>query len=661
MGKPHQSHNTISNNNNNNNNKNNDNTFVNVENSACTSSPSATSTATTTMLPSHSRVLDNDLTTTIDSRLFALLGVRHVCDARRCAASVARHRNGDRICVDFCLTRCNSTLLLPPLLLLDAASSPPDAEPECVTLIERWSFDAVPAASADSVDLSRQLLSLASVLPLHAVVADRDAPPLRLRSVATALVDDKRLTETAQVGDVTVQFAPTLPLEYRSNVPASLQICVVVRQLVGGEWLPLFLTDVDEIVAAPAPAVLAPPTAANAARSSAVHALLRRSSLSDDESDSHLIRQLTRSCGGDDDDEDDEDDNADDAHDHDDNNADDSIPAHDAMFVTDLEHEDATSNGVSPLSQSMPSSAHTTPRARVMPSSISQPPTPSVPSNVPLLSRRIARPGTPDPHHQSPRFRSMSKLRVTLPPEASQSMVVMEEEETTVARSPRPNGKLAGSMRPPTALSPFIGSFEASLLAGRMSNAQTNVFHGFSAQLVVSGRELFGEHMRLDFDASYCVVDAESDVALPYVSDIELPKSGYEVPPKGIVQLTLFNPSRTPIKTFLVSYDVSDMPPHTKTFMRQRIFVAGGTEAQHDVLKYAVHLKLCSPRRKRYFLYKYVRVVFPFRQPDPSEQLVVRFDMPQDPTYFAVSSKPTAATATSPTAPAAPAIVATQQ
>jgi hypothetical protein len=220
----------------------------------------------------------------------------------------------------------------------------------------------------------------------------------------------------------------------------------------------------------------------------------------------------------------------------------------DAMFVTDLEHDDSSTKRCVAYCRTRCRRRRTRRHVRAWCRRASRSRRRrACPSNVPLLSRRIARPGTPDPHHQSPRFRSMSKLRVTLPPEASQSMVVEGEDadedaesiECAQARSPRPNGKLAGSMRPPTALSPFIGSFEASLLAGRMSNAQTNVFHGFSAQLVVSGRELFGEHMRLDFDASYCVVDAESDVALPYVSDIELPKSGYEVPPKGIVQLTL--------------------------------------------------------------------------------------------------------------------------
>jgi len=257
---------------------------------------------------------------------------------------------------------------------------------------------------------------------------------------------------------------------------------------------------------------------------------------------------------------------------------------------------------------------------------------------LPLMASRLVRPGTPDPQFESPRHRSMSKLRMSTPEADMRHVAVVTESGSDVASPRSPRTPSSVERRPQTALSPFIGSFEASLLAGRMSHAKTNVFQGFSAQLVVTGREFAGEHMRLEFDANYCVVDADTDVvALPYVSDVMLPQRGYEVPAKGVVELTLFNPSRTPIKTFLVPYDVSEMPAQTKTFMRQRIFCTGAGE--RDVLKYAVHLKVCSPRRRRYFLYKYVRVVFPFRQPDANQQLSVRFDMPVDPTFFPVSAK----------------------
>jgi hypothetical protein len=481
--------------------------------------------------------------------LLSVLSLRHVDTRLSFNAGVTWARVA-ALRVLVCLVRVDSPILTNAL---DAASSPPDcAATESVLVVERWSL---PSTARDQRAFDDQVGSLAAVLPLHARVCEHDSPPLRLRSLGAAVADDRLLDERASTADVAVEFAAHLPGAYRRDLPASLQLCVVVQHLVGAAWQPLLLTDVDE---------------GATLRRSPVHALLKRTSLSDDESDRQSIQQLAESCASDEE-------------------ADTSSSR--PMFLTDEDVAD------------------------------SEPVPPPAPAVVPRL---IMRPGTPDPQFESPRRRSMlSKLRASSPPDAS---------DADYQLSPR---RGAGDKRAPAALSPFIGSFEASLLAGRMSNAKTNVFQGFSAQLVASGAHFGGEHMRLEFEANYCVVDAESDVALPYVSDVLLPKGGYEVPPKGVVQLTIFNPSRTPIKTFLVPYDVSDMPPSSKTFMRQRIFVTG----ERDVLKYALHLKICSPRRRRFFLYKYVRVVFPFRQPDANQALSVRFDMPHNPKYFAVTKK----------------------
>jgi hypothetical protein len=42
------------------------------------------------------------------------------------------------------------------------------------------------------------------------------------------------------------------------------------------------------------------------------------------------------------------------------------------------------------------------------------------------------------------------------------------------------------------------------------------------------------------------------------------------VPEKGTIQLTLFNPLGTVVKMFVVMYDLTDMPPNSQTFLRQR-------------------------------------------------------------------------------------------
>jgi hypothetical protein len=51
---------------------------------------------------------------------------------------------------------------------------------------------------------------------------------------------------------------------------------------------------------------------------------------------------------------------------------------------------------------------------------------------------------------------------------------------------------------------------------------------------------------------------------------INLGKKGYRVPEKGTIQVTLFNPLGTVVKMFVLMYDLSDMPPNSQTFLRQR-------------------------------------------------------------------------------------------
>lgn len=79
---------------------------------------------------------------------------------------------------------------------------------------------------------------------------------------------------------------------------------------------------------------------------------------------------------------------------------------------------------------------------------------------------------------------------------------------------------------------------------------------------------------------------------------INLGKKGYRVPQKGTIQVTLFNPLGTVVKMFVVMYDLSDMPPNSQTFLRQRTLYmpsdlseANNEEAQ-KWLRYLVHLRL---------------------------------------------------------------------
>ncbi|KAL3480302.1 hypothetical protein BJX99DRAFT_220535 [Aspergillus californicus] len=130
----------------------------------------------------------------------------------------------------------------------------------------------------------------------------------------------------------------------------------------------------------------------------------------------------------------------------------------------------------------------------------------------------------------------------------------------------------------------------------------------------------------------------------------ESPKSplggSYRIPQQGQLQVMIKNPNKTAVKLFLVPYDLSDMEPGTKTFIRQRSYSAGpildmplsarsnyGTDRPEasltnsedpkdkPVLRYLIHLNICCPSRGRFYLHSSIRVVFANRVPDGKEKL----------------------------------------
>ncbi|KAJ3168695.1 hypothetical protein HDU87_000983 [Geranomyces variabilis] len=56
--------------------------------------------------------------------------------------------------------------------------------------------------------------------------------------------------------------------------------------------------------------------------------------------------------------------------------------------------------------------------------------------------------------------------------------------------------------------------------------------------------------------------------------DNEQLSRGYRIPPKGQLQIVIKNPSRTAIKLFLLPYDVRDLPPYGKTLLRQKSYAS---------------------------------------------------------------------------------------
>ncbi|SNX85396.1 uncharacterized protein MEPE_04105 [Melanopsichium pennsylvanicum] len=160
---------------------------------------------------------------------------------------------------------------------------------------------------------------------------------------------------------------------------------------------------------------------------------------------------------------------------------------------------------------------------------------------------------------------------------------------------------------------------------------------------------------------------------------------GYAVPPKGQIQLVVKYPDLNAIKLFLVPYDLADMQPGTKTFLRQKTIVrpsssetTSGEEGEgrnrsstnkvraqtQETLRFAVHLQFCCPpvksqhedhqtsfnglnnwrsrssqivskkssgkcaKSSKIYLHKTVRLVFAARALDVGEKLIDQIETP---------------------------------
>jgi hypothetical protein len=158
----------------------------------------------------------------------------------------------------------------------------------------------------------------------------------------------------------------------------------------------------------------------------------------------------------------------------------------------------------------------------------------------------------------------------------------------------------------------------------------------------------------------------------------------------------------TAVKVFLIPYDFSDMPPMTKTFLRQKSYItpsesprgrsrhttcvvsptspesslspskawdtftsspstsfdnasstpassstySSGTSSSRanppqKLLRYAVHLHFICPKPKRIYLHRTIRAVFTPRAPDSSEKLDIFSEGPEDPKYISMSDNET--------------------
>merc|ERR1719458_808093 len=118
-----------------------------------------------------------------------------------------------------------------------------------------------------------------------------------------------------------------------------------------------------------------------------------------------------------------------------------------------------------------------------------------------------------------------------------------------------------------TTSSNLLGNFEESVLNGRLEPVST--VDGFTAEIGASG-SFHPKHQVVPVTVFFYTLCDSNAVSSPYLGHINLGKKGYRVPERGTIQVTLFNPLGTVVKMFVVMYDLSDMPPNSQTFLRQR-------------------------------------------------------------------------------------------
>ncbi|GAA5971163.1 hypothetical protein JCM3765_006156 [Sporobolomyces pararoseus] len=213
----------------------------------------------------------------------------------------------------------------------------------------------------------------------------------------------------------------------------------------------------------------------------------------------------------------------------------------------------------------------------------------------------------------------------------------------------------------------LVGSFENSLLSGRMSALPSKPLPFTCSIGVLGSRDApkklqCPHHLHVDFGAVF-YSSKEDRKTSPYVGAVDLeghfvsllssatsspsqgrkiPKfPGYQVPVRGQVQIVLKNSNQTAFKPFLVPYDLEGLNRDGRggrTFLRQKSYLVEREDAK-GTLRFAIHLTFCSPpikkggqkeKEPKYYLYQTIRVVFASQAFDPKEKVRVVLEGPAE-------------------------------
>nr|XP_038025549.1 protein FAM214B isoform X1 [Anas platyrhynchos]XP_038025550.1 protein FAM214B isoform X1 [Anas platyrhynchos]XP_038025551.1 protein FAM214B isoform X1 [Anas platyrhynchos]XP_038025552.1 protein FAM214B isoform X1 [Anas platyrhynchos]XP_038025553.1 protein FAM214B isoform X1 [Anas platyrhynchos]XP_038025554.1 protein FAM214B isoform X1 [Anas platyrhynchos]XP_038025555.1 protein FAM214B isoform X1 [Anas platyrhynchos]XP_038025556.1 protein FAM214B isoform X1 [Anas platyrhynchos]XP_03802555 len=197
----------------------------------------------------------------------------------------------------------------------------------------------------------------------------------------------------------------------------------------------------------------------------------------------------------------------------------------------------------------------------------------------------------------------------------------------------------------------LLGNFEESILKGRF--APSGRIEGFTAEIGASG-SYCPQHATLPVNVTYFDISQHSTPS-PFLGVIDLEalgKKGYSVPKTGTIQVTLFNPNKTVVKMFLVTYDFQDMPANHMTFLRHRIFLVPvgeeegatvapseplGTSPPRRVLCYLMHLRFHSSKSGKIYLHDDIRLLFSRKSIEVDSGIPYELksftEMPRNPCY----------------------------
>ncbi|KAG8200141.1 hypothetical protein JTE90_018926 [Oedothorax gibbosus] len=192
----------------------------------------------------------------------------------------------------------------------------------------------------------------------------------------------------------------------------------------------------------------------------------------------------------------------------------------------------------------------------------------------------------------------------------------------------------------------LLMNFEESILRGCLP--VVNNVKGFHAEIGASG-SFCPSHLTLPADVSFYELGHSNQGTFPYVAHVSLKNSEYYLPKKGAVQVTLFNPSETVVKMFVLNYDLSSMPPLCHTFIRQKTyFLPVGINKENPTsqrwLRFIIHLRFASSKTGRITLHEDFKIVVLNKTNDDAasefsqepRELCSFISVPMNPTFSAI-------------------------